>query len=463
MPVSAASASPLATVVRPPLPQPQPHPRQSVAVIGGGISGLASAYRIARLGHPVTLLEGDTQLGGLGTTFPYQDGHLEKFYHCILPNDDSLLRLIRDVGLHEDLLWRQTGMGFMYQGKVLPLNTPMDVLRFSPLSVFERLRLGLLAVRARLVGMDPKLDHISVADWVRGTVGRHAFEVLWKPLLEAKIGDGYSGIPALWLSSRLHREKNTEKEVKGCLVRGYDSLIAALERVLREHGVNIRLRTRVTSIDQVGPAMRLTYDDGTTQLFDTVVATSPLVQFQRMTQGLDIPAGLRDLELDYQGVISGVFLLRRPLSHYYWMPWVDSGATAQGVIEMSNLVPLERSGGLHVTYLVNYTHRSSELFARTDERLLADYRSDLAHLFGISCEDIADEFLFRAPFVEPLWTLGYSDRRPPTTVIPGRLYLAGTSQVYPNVNSWNSCCEVVDRMMDGFIDDMAVPSMEAAA
>ena len=33
---------------------------------------------------------------------------------------------------------------------------------------------------------------------------------------------------------------------------------------------------------------------------------------------------------------------------------------------------------------------------------------------------------------------------PPTSVIPGRLYLACTAQVYPRVNSWNSCCEVVE-------------------
>ena len=35
-------------------------------------------------------------------------------------------------------------------------------------------------------------------------------------------------------------------------------------------------------------------------------------------------------------------------------------------------------------------------------------------------------------------------------MIPGRLYLACTAQVYPDVNSWNSCCAVVERMMPGF-------------
>lgn len=440
-----------------------PADRRTVAVIGGGVSGLASAFRLADLGHSVTLIEGDGQLGGLGTTFPYGKGRLEKFYHCILPNDDALIRLIGAVGLGDQLLWRQTGMGFMYQGRVHSLNGPLDVLRFSPLGVIDRLRLGLLAVRARLGGLNPKLDHVRVPDWIKQTVGERAFEILWRPLLEAKIGDAYPAIPALWLSSRLHREKSSQKEVKGCLTGGYGSLIDALEQALVERGAVIRLRQRVSAIDKVGAAMRLTYDDGSTEMFDTVVATSPLVQFQDLTRNLDIPSTLRELRLDYQGVVSGVFLLRKPLSPYYWMPIVDSGATAQGLIEMSNLVPLERSDGLYVTYMVNYTHRTSALFARSDEELLAGYRDDLARLFPGSPDDIVDQFLFRAPFVEPLWTLGYASRRPSPSVIPGRLYLAGTAQVYPNVNSWNSCCEVVEELMRGFVEDIAATRVEAAA
>jgi protoporphyrinogen oxidase len=196
--------------------------------------------------------------------------------------------------------------------------------------------------------------------------------------------------------------------------------------------------------------MRVRLDDGTARDFDTVVCTSPLPQFQRLTDGLGLDARLARLTLDYQGVVSGVFLTREPLTRYYWMPWVDSGATSQGVIEMSNLVPLERSGGLHVNYLVNYTHRDSDLFRRSDDEVRALYRRDLERLFPAAARSTVDTFVFRAPFVEPMWTVGYGQLRPPTSVIPGRLYLVCTAQVYPRVNSWNSCCEVVEEMRAAF-------------
>jgi protoporphyrinogen oxidase len=429
--------------------RPASRASHSVAVVGGGISGLASAVRLSRLGHPVTLYESEPVLGGLGVTFPYRGGHLEKFYHCILPNDDALIELIREVGLEDDLIWRQTGMGFMHRGRVYPMNTASDLLRFSPLSIIDRLRLGLMGVRARYSGRAESLDDVPVDEWIRRQVGRRAFEVMWKPLLEAKIGDGYSSIPALWLSSRLSREKNTAKEVKGCLRRGYKSLVAAIEQTLVAGGVDIKLDTRIDAIERDGERMAIRIGSDRVP-FDSVVAASPLIGFQRLTSGLELPDTIRDLRLDYQGVISAVFIMREPLTPYYWMPVVDSGATCQGIIEMSNLVPLTRSDGKYVTYLVNYTHRNGEQFARSEEDLLAAYRADLERLFPAAAATIEDAYLFRAPFVEPIWPLGYRSARPAPSVIPGRLYLASTAQVYPRVNSWNSCCEVVNELMVAF-------------
>lgn len=424
--------------------------RKEVAIVGGGISGLASAIYASQLGHRVTVFETEDFLGGLGTTFPYRGGHLERFYHCILPNDDALIRLIQGVGLSSELLWRGTDMGFMYERKVYSMNTPMDLLTFAPLPFIDRLRMGLLAIQARRGGLSPHLDNVTVSDWIKSHIGQRAFDIVWEPLLMAKIGDQYPGIPALWLSSRMAREKNTERERKGCLTRGYRSLIDAFERVIRERGGDVRFETRVESIEREGDGMALKIAGGARERFDVVVSTTPLIHFQKMTQGLGLDPKLADLKLDYQGVVSGVFLMEKPLSRYYWMPTVKSGATCQGVIEMSNLVPLDRSQGLYVTYLVNYTHRDSPMYQKSDDELLGLYRKDLADLFPDAGRTIKDQFLFRAPFVEPIWPLGYTQLKPPHSVIPGRLYLANTAQVYPRVNSWNSCCEVVELMMQSF-------------
>src|SRR4030095_8696006 len=179
------------------------------AVIGGGISGLASAFRLAERGATVTLFETDEALGGLGTTVDVRGGSLEKFYHCLLPSDDALLGMLKSLGLEPSIHWQRTGMGFMHRGRIYSLNTALDLLRFGPLPLWDRLGMGWMGLRAQSRTDFRELDEWAIADFLKEHAGERAYRVLWKPLLDAKLGDGHAGIPALWLISRIQREKSS--------------------------------------------------------------------------------------------------------------------------------------------------------------------------------------------------------------------------------------------------------------
>ena len=79
--------------------------------------------------------------------------------------------------------------------------------------------------------------------------------------------------------------------------------------------------------------------------------------------------------------------------------------------------------------------------------LLDRYERDLTRVHPEASRAIVGRHIFRAPFVEPMWTTGYLQRRPGYVLESGRVYMACTAQLYPRVNSWNSCCEMVDDMM----------------
>ena len=96
-----------------------------VAIIGGGIAGLASAQKLARQGCRVTLLEASPDLGGLGTFFQWRGRFVDRFYHCIMPSDAHLLALIREVGLEDQLYWKPTRMGFIHARRQSSLSKQM--------------------------------------------------------------------------------------------------------------------------------------------------------------------------------------------------------------------------------------------------------------------------------------------------------------------------------------------------
>jgi len=61
-----------------------------VGIIGGGLMGLATAFRLLQKGHQVTVFEKDKQPGGLATYHNYGEFIWDRFYHVILPSDKNL-------------------------------------------------------------------------------------------------------------------------------------------------------------------------------------------------------------------------------------------------------------------------------------------------------------------------------------------------------------------------------------
>ncbi|MCC6766462.1 MAG: FAD-dependent oxidoreductase, partial [Deltaproteobacteria bacterium] len=105
-----------------------------VAVLGGGIGGLASAHYLLNAGFVPIVLEASDRLGGLGTWFDHRGVHLDRYYHVILDSDAELCGLLGELGIADRLIWRETGMGFRLGGKLYGFNSPLDLLRFGALS-----------------------------------------------------------------------------------------------------------------------------------------------------------------------------------------------------------------------------------------------------------------------------------------------------------------------------------------
>ena len=113
------------------------------AVLGAGALGLTVAFRLAQRGDEVVVIEREPLPGGLAAGFEIEPGMwLDKFYHHLFRRDRHAIGLIDELGLGDELVWPRPLTVTLRDGQVHQLDSPASLLRFRPLPVLDRLRMG---------------------------------------------------------------------------------------------------------------------------------------------------------------------------------------------------------------------------------------------------------------------------------------------------------------------------------
>jgi protoporphyrinogen oxidase len=408
-------------------------------VVGGGIGGAAAALRLARAGHEVVLLERSDRLGGLVASFEVNGTALECFYHHVFPNERHILGLVDELGLGDRMGWFGSSVAVLAAGRVWPFTSPLDLLRFGPLPVRDRLRTGVGALRMGRVDDWEALDGVPARAWLERYTGRRALEVVWDPLLRAKFGAAAPQVPAAWMWGRFQQRAGGRQrggEILGYMRGGFRQLFDALDGELRRLGVDVRTGAGVERIAvDAGAAVGVELAGGEAVEAGAVVFTGALPALVPL-----VPPDLVDprwVEIGGLGVVCVVLELRRPLGTAYWTNVCDDELPFGGVIAHTNLVPAE-DYGRHVAYLSRYflpdaPAGTADPADTTDPAVTAaEWIGALAGAWpGFDPDDVLAVHPFRTGYAAPLVTVGHLGRIPPiTSHVPG-LYVATTAQIYP--------------------------------
>ena len=124
-------------------------------IIGGGLAGLAAAYRLADRDE-IIIFEKENELGGMASSYSIEipcskNGlyHIEKYYHHIFASDKELIFLIEELGLGSKLEWLRGTTGYFFNGRIYPMNTPLEILRALPF--VDVVRLTWLVMKAKTI------------------------------------------------------------------------------------------------------------------------------------------------------------------------------------------------------------------------------------------------------------------------------------------------------------------------
>ena len=223
-----------------------------VIVIGAGFTGLATAYELTKHGVQVTLLEAEPEIGGLAAAFQVGGERIDRFYHHWFTNDTDALGLIEELNLSHQLVIHPSNTGMYYANRFYKLSTPWDLLNFTALPFIDRIRLGLLALRARQVKDWRELENKTARVWLQELGGEQVYRVVWQPLLHGKFGPYANEISAVWFWNKLKlrggsRGKKGEERL-AYFRGGFVALAEAIADHIRQSGGSIQLASPVKSI-----------------------------------------------------------------------------------------------------------------------------------------------------------------------------------------------------------------------
>ncbi|HYF19580.1 MAG TPA: NAD(P)/FAD-dependent oxidoreductase [Ramlibacter sp.] len=417
--------------------------KPTVIVIGGGFCGLSAAYELGQRGVRAVVLEADDAVGGLAGSFEVGGEPLEKFYHHWFTSDEHVTRLAHELGTADRILLRPTRTGMYYAQKTLKLSTPMDVLRFSPLKPLDRLRLGLLALRARGVRDWRSLEDRTAADWLRELGGEEVYRVVWQPLLRGKFGDLAEEISAVWFWNKLKlrggsRGKGGEEQL-AYYRGGFAALADRLAQAVGEQGGTVRTGAAATGLQAREGRITGVHTAAGTLPCDAVLLTVPLpAAADLLAPHVSAAEQQRLRRIRYLANVCTVLELDRSLSSTYWLNVNDPGFPFVGVIEHTNFEPASSYAGRHIVYLSKYLPEDDLLY-RMDDAAVATYTVDhLRRMFpDLQPASVLRAHVWRARHSQPVVERHYSRLIPPTRTGARGAWLATMAQIYPEDRGTN--------------------------
>ena len=419
-----------------------------IAVIGGGISGLAAAHRLIEVSPEsrVTLFEASPALGGVFGT-EHRDGYLvERGADSFITNKPWAVRLCERLGLADELIpTDDTHRRSLVLRKGKPVPVPEGFMLLSPAKVWPvltspifspwgKLRMGWeYFVRRRSSNGDE-----SLASFVRRRFGSEALDRLVQPL----VGGIYTSDPeklslratmprfldmerdhrSLIRASRKQVAESSKAETEGSGARyglfatlrnGLSQLIEKLEERITA-SADIRRNTPVRQIIPTDDGWRIELADGSTETFDAVIPAVRAYQVADLIAGFDadLADDLRGIEYASSAVVvSGHKLadIQHPLDAFGLVIPAIENRKILAVSFSSRKFPDRAPDGRVLLRTFVGGAMQPELLERDDDAIVDLVQSELRDILGVAGEPDFTK-VARYKNAMPQYHVGHLDR-----------------------------------------------------
>lgn len=396
--------------------------KKKIAIVGTGIGGLTAGYELLKKGNVVTIFEKEKNVGGLAAGFKMEGESLDKSYRHIFKTDKDIIGLIEELGLKNKLHWYKSSTGLYWQGKIYPFLTAIDLLKFRPLNILEKLRMGLIAMWLKYDKNWQKYENVLAYSWMEKMIGEKPYRVVWEPLLKGKFDDIYKDISMAWLWARIHTRGNSTnekgEEVLGYVDGGFETLTKKLSEKIKSKGGKIILNKEIDDIEKIKKE------------FDLIIDTRPIK------------------EVDYLGMVNIVFSSSQNLGKYYWNNINDLNSPFVALLQHTNLVGTKKYNGKNIYYLGTYISQKSKYFKWSDKQIIDEWLSYLLNVFpNFDRKQISQINVFKFKNAQHIVGLNY---QVPNYKVADNYYRLNFAQIYPQDRGMNYAVNEAKKLINLF-------------
>ena len=161
------------------------------------------------------------------------------------------------------------------------------------------------------------------------------------------------------------------------------------------------------------------------------------------------------LALEYEAAVVVLLEMDRQLSDIYWMNIADPSMPFTAIIEHTNFVAPGNYNGKHYVYLSKYLEPDDPYFTMPEDEVMENYFPHLRKVNkNFDRNWVKRYWVFRERAAQPIITLNYSERIPDHRTPLSGLYLANTSQIYPEDRGTNYSVRLGNQIAEMVAGDL---------
>lgn len=408
-----------------------------IAIIGAGFTGLAAGVRLVDHGHKVKIFEANKKVGGFARGFKSKtwDYQLEEYYHHIFASDQEIINLANKVKLEPKFYQPETDC--FINGQYQRLDSPISVLKFSPLSLAAKLRMGLGLMMLKLIPNGQFLENYTLVEKLPEIIGGESYEKIWQRLMLAKFGPYMNKVNLAWFWARVVKRS----KALGYFDGGFQQLAEKTAQYINYHGGEIIPKTKVKNIKFLKNQQFSILDEK----FDKVIITTPAPTAEKLINKKIINCS----KIDYLWGQTIIFELSKSLLPVYWVNILEKDYPFLVAVEHTRMISQKHYGSRHIVYFGNYLDKNDFRLKASDKDLVKTFFPFLKKLNpNFQKSWLINYYRFQDPYAQPVFPINYSKDLPPIKTKINGLYLANMSMVYPWDRGTNYAVFLGNRVAD---------------